>query len=160
MSIPSESNHLLHQLTPAQLLALDALDSGATQRQAAELADVDRTTVGRWSSKHPEFIAELNRRKIDRSRAMETLVGETTQLAIEQVRMAIESGDPALAIQWLKLCELETRRPTCGPTTSSEVVEQHRLQMPNKHESANAHLLGEPTTKEAAENLREMLAER
>jgi hypothetical protein len=50
-------------LTVAQEKAVDALVTGATDREASEAAGVNRVTVTNWRNHHPVFSAELNRRR-------------------------------------------------------------------------------------------------
>ena len=42
---------LLHELTPSQTKALEALDAGSTHSEAAAVAGVDRTTVSPMGNK-------------------------------------------------------------------------------------------------------------
>ena len=58
---------VLHELSPIQATALGLLDTGVSHAEAALAAGVDRTTVSRWATRHPAFIAELNRRKEERA---------------------------------------------------------------------------------------------
>ena len=156
--MPTSKHHeLLHQLSPAQCLALEAIDRGASQAAAAEAASVDRTTVARWIAAHPAFIAELNRRKADRAActAHETL--EATQLAIETVRSALSDGDVNVALKWLRLTGVYPE-VTTGPTTADQAIEEHRLSMPNKGDRANEHLLGIASTADAYADLAARLA--
>ncbi len=51
----------LVELTPAKAIAADALATGSTHAEAAELAGVNRETVTRWANHHPAFREALDR---------------------------------------------------------------------------------------------------
>lgn len=51
----------LVELTPAQALAADALATGSTHAEAAEVAGVTRETVTRWTNHHPGVREALDR---------------------------------------------------------------------------------------------------
>jgi hypothetical protein len=122
----------LHALSPSQSLALDALDAGRTHGEAAEVAGVDRTTVSRWTRHHPAFVAELNRRKVERADRNQRRIDEVTVLAIEAVAAAVAGGDIATAIQWLKIREPTTVSEQSGAPTSPEaVIERRRASFPS-----------------------------
>jgi hypothetical protein len=50
---------------------------------AARDADIDRSTLYRWLDGVPEFVAELNRRKLEQAQALR---GELQGLALDAVR--------------------------------------------------------------------------
>jgi hypothetical protein len=54
-----------HELTMAQLNAVDLLVTGATDHETAEAVGVTRQTVNGWRNANPWFAAELNRRRQD-----------------------------------------------------------------------------------------------
>ena len=93
----------LLQLTPTQAIAVDVLDCGGTQMEAAERAGVSRVTVSRWIHNHPAFVAELNRRQVERANRVSARIDELTLRAMELVGQAIEQGDTPTAIQWLRI---------------------------------------------------------
>jgi hypothetical protein len=92
----------LHELSPAQTIALDVLDAGGSHTEAAGSSGVDRTTVSRWATKHPAFVAELNRRKRERAEESACQIADITSTALGSVGAAIQAGDASLAMQWLK----------------------------------------------------------
>ncbi len=69
----TERYDLLLQLDPKQAKALEVLAAGGSHEAAAEAAGVHRVTVTRWANHHPEFVAEMNRRRLD---AVETGINE------------------------------------------------------------------------------------
>ncbi len=145
---------LLHELTPGQALALEALDGAATHVEAAEIAGVDRTTVSRWASKHPEFRAELNRRKADRAQRNMERLRTLTESAVDAVEEAIEGGDLGAALQWIKLRGLEclTETPT-GATVAKREIDRHRLAMRTENEEALLSHMGQRTTIESMDDV-------
>ncbi len=60
-----------------QSIAIDALVSGAKQREAAEKAGVQRTTVTAWCNHNIAFKAERNQRRQDRVEAAGEQLQET-----------------------------------------------------------------------------------
>lgn len=56
---------LSRKLTPLQEQVIETLADGANVTEAAQQANVDRTTVYRWKE-NPVFAAELNREKLER----------------------------------------------------------------------------------------------
>jgi hypothetical protein len=54
-----------HELTVAQLNAIDLLVVGKTDQETAEAVGVTRQTVNGWRNANPWFGAELNRRRQD-----------------------------------------------------------------------------------------------
>lgn len=124
----SESHKLLHEISPRQVFALDVLDKGGTQSDAAEAAGVDRTTVSRWIHYHPAFIAEGNRRKILRSIESQRQVELISSLALDGVEKAITDGDTDACLRWLKLVGVDNLRQTnSGLDNATKVIESRRL---------------------------------
>jgi hypothetical protein len=93
---------MLLELSSAQALAVEVLDAGGTHKEAAEVADVDRTTVWRWVNRHPAFVAELNQRRIDRAAASQRRLEAIDDDALAALEEAVR-GDPGLALQWFKV---------------------------------------------------------
>jgi hypothetical protein len=123
----------LLELTPQQALAVDALTAGATHADAAQVAGVDRTTVSRWATRHPAFIAEVNRRRLERAEATRSRVEILTMRSIELVAAAINDGDAALAMQWLRIHG--TSSGTAIPallTHATDIIEERRLALPDE----------------------------
>ena len=115
----------LLKLTPAQALAADVLDAGGSQSEAAEMAGVSRVTISRWTHHHPAFVAELNRRYIERAGRVATRVDELTSKAMELVAKSVEQGDTSVAIQWLRILGplgLKNRDPKGKRPISAEEI--------------------------------------
>lgn len=124
---------LLLKLNPSQALAVEVLDRGGTHAEAAEAAAVDRTTVARWVRRHPAFIAEVNRRRLDRARSNEHALGEIDRKALATLREAMESGGPDLALRWLKLRGLTVvASGPAGPTDPLAVIEARQNALSNE----------------------------
>lgn len=99
----------LRELSPAQALAVDALDAGRTHQEAAEAAGVNRVTVTRWVHHHPAFQAELNRRRFERLENLASRADGVTARALEVVDRAIGGGDVTAAMAWIRLTYASTR---------------------------------------------------
>ena len=102
-----------------QSIAIDALVSGALQREAAEKAGVQRTTVTAWCNHNIVFIAEWNQRRQDRLVASGERLHETLRAALEHLYEKIRGGDTGAAVTIVKAVKvahlLDAARP--GPTT-------------------------------------------
>ena len=154
MNDATDRYQLLHELSPAQCIAMAALDEGATHQEAAEAAGVDRTTVSRWCSKHPAFRAELNQRKQRRAAESAKRVARLTEGALDAVESAIREGDAGLALHWLKLRGVShlSGFPT-GSTDPEVFIEEHRQTLRPEHERILDATLGNPTRKDAMDDL-------
>lgn len=114
----------LKALTVAQEQALEVLERGGTRQEAADAAGVSREAVSRWDNHHPGFIAERNQRRLDRRRAFADEVRAIDDLALANVRKAVEEGDTAASLVWLRHISprIATEEPI-GPTTAEEVID-------------------------------------
>ncbi len=132
MDEASDRYKLLLELSPGQGLALEVIDRGGTHAEAAEVAGVDRTTVSRWMSKHPAFIAERNRRRLDRFREHEERLGVIDRLAIGAIQGEIEDGNIEVAIMWFKARGLaQMTLESIGPTDPVEVINLRKSALPD-----------------------------
>ncbi len=113
----------LRELTNQQLLALETLMAGGTHAEAAEHAGVHRVTVSNWARGHPAFLAEMNRRQLERCEQRVKRLRELDEAALAGVAAQLETNDPEFALKWLKLRGLETPAPT-GPTDPEELIER------------------------------------
>ena len=118
---------LLHQLSPAQSIAIESLDTGASHCEAAEAASVSRTTVSRWATNHPAFVAELNRRKSDRADRNAQRIDDLILMSIETVARAVEDGDSSIAMAVLKQLGVNSITALHGPTDAESFIEERRL---------------------------------
>lgn len=113
----------LKALTVAQEHALEVLERGRTRQEAADAAGVSRETVSRWDNHHPGFIAERNQRRLDRRRAFADEVRAIDDLALANVRKAVEEGDTAASLVWLRhISPRIAAEEPIGPTTAEEVI--------------------------------------
>ena len=115
MTKATDRYRLLHELTPSQAIAVDALAGGATHDMAAKAAGVHRVTVTRWTLHHPEFKAELNRRMSDAADEASALVIRVTNAALATIEKAMHKGDLDAAFQMAPIRavgdrDLSTRR--------------------------------------------------
>lgn len=119
----------LLQLTESQISALEIIETGGTHEDAANAAGVHRVTVTKWCHHHPAFIAERNRRQIERAEQVSVLIDTLTIRAIEVVTAAIETGDESIAMQWLRLIgsqmasPSERRNDKSPPVTARKVID-------------------------------------
>lgn len=120
---------VLQVLSAAQVEALEVLEAGGSHAEAAAAAGVHRVTVSKWATRHPEFIAETNRRRADRADRLSVRVDSVTLSALDVVAQACAEGDRAAALAWLRLVGLagvvegERRRAHSSPVHAAEVLD-------------------------------------
>ena len=103
MDGPTESDQIRPpEVSDRQSIAIDALVSGATQREAAEKAGVQRTTVTAWCNHNIAFMAERNRRRQDRHEAAGEQLQETLCAALEHLGERVREGDTGAAMAIVK----------------------------------------------------------
>ena len=111
------------EVSDQQSIAIDALVSGATQREAAEKAGVQRTTVTAWCNHNIAFMAERNRRRRDRLEAAGEQLRETLSAALVHLDEKVREGDTGAAMAIVKAVGvghlLDATKP--GPTDPAVV---------------------------------------
>lgn len=107
------------RLSERQHIAIDVLLMGGTHEQGAEAAGVCRTTVTGWVNHHVPFIAELNRRRQERSQRLSQLTGEALCKAMEVIIGRLEDEDLGAAVALLRLVDSSTlyQAPPLRPIT-------------------------------------------
>ncbi len=114
----------LRDLTPAQLIAIDALVAGAAKTDAAEVAGVNRVTVSKWANHHPGFQAELNRRRAELVEQRADQIRNIDALALEHIQRRVEGGDSAAVDTWIKargLAKVDTTQ--IGATDTEAIID-------------------------------------
>ena len=104
-----------HPVSDRQLLAIDALISGATHSEAADSAGVHRCTVTGWVNHHIGFITELNQRRHQRNLASADLLHSVIHDALQLLSQAISEGDVKAAMTLLSRLDLQTMWKTGSP---------------------------------------------
>lgn len=115
------------KLSDAKLIAIDALLTGATHREAAEAAGVQRSTVTGWFNNHIGFITELDERRQQRSRAVGDLLDEAVTSALQLVATRIGEGDGAAAIALLRIVDKARLQSTRSGRSASLLATTSRL---------------------------------
>jgi len=122
-------------LTTTQARVLQALVAGTGVAAAARDAGVSRTMVYRWQKSDPKFTALLNawrRQTLESARDRLIALSDT---AVSAVQSAVSNGDGRLALQVLRLLEVErgARRGSDDPQeVGRRLAEQskaHQLRM-------------------------------
>jgi hypothetical protein len=104
------------QLSDSKLIAIDALLTGGTHRDAATAAGVQRSTVTAWANHHLGFITELGERRHQRARATGDLLDQTIASALRLIGARIDDGDLTAAIALLRVVDKgHLHRPRSGP---------------------------------------------
>ncbi len=124
MTNPTESDQIRPpEISDKQSIAIDALVSGAKQREAAEKAGVQRTTVTAWCNHHIAFKAERNQRRQDRVEAAGEQLQETLCAALVHLGEKVREGDTGAAVTIVKAVGvghlLDAVKP--GPTDPAAV---------------------------------------
>ena len=120
-------------LNQQQLQALDLLGQGVRVTHVAQRLGIDRSTLFRWKTQHPPFIAALNRRHKETLDALSIKVSHVLSSAISEVSRTLKSNrskenrmHAALAI----LRTFGTRKllQPAGPTSQPAVLRHIALQ--------------------------------
>ena len=124
MDGPTESDQIRPpEVSDRQSIAIDALVSGALQREAAEKAGVQRTTVTAWCNHHIAFKAERNQRRQDRVEAAGEQLQEMLCAALVHLGEKVREGDTGAAMAIVKAVGvghlLDATKP--GPTDPAAV---------------------------------------
>jgi hypothetical protein len=96
------------QLTRKQLLAVDLLASGVGDRKVAETVECDASTVWRWRTSNPGFIAALNARREEVWASSLDRIRSLLPIALDVVEEALQARDYRVALNILKLSGLCT----------------------------------------------------
>lgn len=115
-----ETRHL-HELTPSQHRALDALIEGLTVTGAADAAGVVRQTVSGWRNHHPAFRAAFSRRQRDLRQDHTNRILSIDGAALNTVMSAIEGGDAALSMRWTQHRDLQASASS-DPSDSNDII--------------------------------------
>ena len=89
----------LYTLGPAQLKALDLLLSGLPDVHIAQALGVHRTTIYRWKTLHPAFVAEYNRLRIDAWDACHQRLRHLLPRALSALGKGLRSDNPSVALR-------------------------------------------------------------
>jgi hypothetical protein len=124
MDDPTEPDQIRPpEVSDRQSIAIDALVSGVTHREAAEKAGVQRTTVTAWCNHHIAFKAERNQRRQDRNEAAGEQLQETLCAALVHLGEKVREGDTGAAVTIVKAVGvghlLDAVKP--GPTDPAAV---------------------------------------
>ena len=90
-----------HPVTDRQLLAIDALLTGSTHSEAADIAGVHRCTVTGWVNHHIGFITELNQRRHQRDLASADLLHKLVHDSLQLISDVIAGGNIKAALTLL-----------------------------------------------------------
>ena len=96
-----------HPISDRQLLAIDALLTGVTHSEAADIAGVHRCTVTGWANHHIGFITELNQRRHHRNKSSADLLHKLVYNALQLITDAINDGDIKAALSLLSRLDLQ-----------------------------------------------------
>jgi hypothetical protein len=119
MTVPDTDRYQsLLRLTASQVSAVEALDAGSTHADAAQTAGVNRVTVTRWVHHHPAFQAELNRRRLERLERLAARADSVTVTALDVIAQAIDTGDVASALAWIRMTYTHVRATSKPESTS------------------------------------------
>ena len=143
----------LRRLTDPQLAAIDVILAGGDRQSAAKAAGVHRVTVSKWANHHPEFKAELNRRRAELAQSNGDLVRRIDELVLGRLIVRIEAGDDAACSEWVKLRSLgKIDTASVGPTDAESIIRQDvqdryaEVEQDIADVSAESALAGQPHT--------------
>jgi hypothetical protein len=121
MTDPTEPDQIRPpEISDKQSIAIDALIGGATHREAAEKASVQRSTVTAWCNYNTPFKARLNARRQQRLQMVGEQLQEALGAAIGVLAARISEGDVDSSLALIRVVGvghlLEAAKP--GPSTS------------------------------------------
>jgi hypothetical protein len=131
-------------LGQTQELALAALRTGSTFRQAAQAAGVSRPTIYRWMQSDPHFRAAYNAWKQEQLESARSRILRLTDKAVDVVEGALADNDRRVAVHVLKSTGAldRGRRESIDPKVVKLELEVQRLR--SEYQAAEAmmkHLL-------------------
>jgi hypothetical protein len=116
-------------LTPEQENAIDALLTGKSDREVAELVGVTRWTVQQWRTSHPLFMATLAQRRetlfsgaVDRLRSL-------LNKALDNIAGAIDEGDVTSSFALLKATGVHGFCPPTGQLDPQKTFDEIVLRL-------------------------------
>jgi hypothetical protein len=116
-------------LSPEQLNAVDLLIQGKSDQEVAEIIGRDRTTVFRWKSRLPYFMATLEARRQEvfavALQRLRNLLGK----AIDNIEGAIEEGDMKSSFELVKATGLRGFCPPTGETNVAVIADRLMLEI-------------------------------
>ena len=116
-------NKTRRELNPSEEMALGALLAGRTVTEAAEAANVHRSTVHRWSNDE-HFRAEFNSRRTELQTAMEEQIHQLQETAVGVVEGALAHENVNVALALLKGTGLVDGRKRAIGSTDPEGEEE------------------------------------
>ncbi len=118
-----------HSLSPSQLAALEQLLAGASVKQSASAAGVDRTTVHRWLREDLAFGAAHNRARSELRGEIELKLLALAGRSIETVAKALDDTDQRVTMAILKgLGFLPGEARPIGPGAPEEQQKERALE--------------------------------
>jgi len=125
-------------LNAKQLRCIDLLALGHSDREAAEEVDVERTTVWRWRTSYPAYLAELNRRREELWRSSTDRLRALLPRALDVIESAVDSGDRATALNIVKLAGLQdVDFGRTGPTNAEVIAEAEERERRRRENEQN-----------------------
>lgn len=94
--------HMLEGLTTSQTVAMDAILSGYTICESADMAGINRSCVYRWLREDVEFQTELERRRKEIRDGAQNRLLQLCGKCVSSVEDAVKAGDVRVALSVLK----------------------------------------------------------
>jgi DNA-binding CsgD family transcriptional regulator len=92
----SDNSRQIEGLSIEQQNAIDLLIQGKSDREVGEACGVARQTVTSWRNNHAEFVAELNRRRLDVWAAQTDRLRALVSSAVDVLELDLTSEDARL----------------------------------------------------------------
>jgi hypothetical protein len=116
-------------LTPEQLSAIDLLIQGKSDQEVADIVGRDRSTVFRWKSRVPFFMATLEARRQEQFGQASQRLRNLLEKALDNVAGAIEAGDVKASFEVIRATGLHNFAPPTGETNVRVLAEQICLEV-------------------------------
>ena len=116
-------------LSPEQLNAIDLLIQGKSDQEVADIVGKDRTTVCRWKTRVPFFMATLEAKRQELFGVALQRLRNLLSRAIDNIQGSIEDGDVKSSFELIKATGLWAAAPPSGETNVRILSEQICLEV-------------------------------
>jgi hypothetical protein len=116
-------------LTPEQDMAIELLLQGQTDQAVADAIGRDRTTLWKWRTRVPSFMATLEARRQEVFGTAANRLRSLLDKAIDNIAKDIEDGDVRSSFELVKATGLHGFCPPTGETNVQVIAERMMLEI-------------------------------
>ena len=116
-------------MTPEQLNAIELLIQGDTDQAVADAIGRDRTTLWKWKTRAPYFMATLEARRQEQFGQASQRLRNLLSKAIENVAHAVDEGDVKASFEVIRATGLHGFAPPTGDTNVEVIANRLMLEI-------------------------------